>query len=235
MIIISDVHGNYKTLKKLLDKIPQSEKDKGVVFSGDLIDRGPGSKDVVQLVIDNGYKCTMGNHESMMLEEYKTILYNMANGKPWRLDDPWYVNGGKDTLNSYIEHVDGETMFALDIFEDHIEFIKTLPIYLEFPDIKNDDGRYLVVSHSNIFPCWKDIKNGNKYMSERILWGRPLTIRDVPEIYNVIGHTPYKNGPKIRKIYANIDTGCYYKEYGYGKLTALQFPEMKIYQQENID
>ena len=48
--------------------------------------------------------------------------------------------------------------------------------------------------------------------------------------------------PKITKIYANIDTGgCFAKEIvangleGYGVLTALQFPEMKVFQQKNID
>ena len=48
-------------------------------------------------------------------------------------------------------------------------------------------------------------------------------------------YTPIENGPKIKSDYANIDTGCFYTaEPGYGVLTALQFPEMVVYQQDNV-
>ena len=68
------------------------------------------------------------------------------------------------------------------------------------------------------------------------MWGRPNHIRPITGIFNVFGHTPIKNGPRIKSCYANIDTGCCYKKYpGLGVLTALQFPGMIVYSQENID
>ena len=49
------------------------------------------------------------------------------------------------------------------------------------------------------------------------------------------GHTPIEK-PQIKEYYANIDTGCCYDgRYNLKYLTALQFPEMVIYQQECID
>ena len=62
MIIIGDVHGCYKTLIALIEKLP---KDRNITFVGDLIDRGPGSKDVVEFVRKNNYRCVRGNHEDM--------------------------------------------------------------------------------------------------------------------------------------------------------------------------
>lgn len=40
--IISDVHGCYKTLLALIDKLP-NKKDSKIVFVGDLVDRGANS------------------------------------------------------------------------------------------------------------------------------------------------------------------------------------------------
>lgn len=39
----------------------------------------------------------------------------------------------------------------------------------------------------------------------------------------------------LTDIHGNFDTGCFYTQHGYGKLTALQFPEMILYQHKNID
>ncbi len=249
MIIVGDIHGNFKTFMALLDKIPQEEKDKGIVVSGDLIDRGPRSRQVVQYCIDNDILVTIGNHEEMMI----------YSGGQSRWSMPWVQNGGDKTLRSYgtkvyvnkegiYELIDTEEkekdtqnhIYVRDVtaIEEHLEWMEKLPVYLEFPDIKNDDGRYLVVSHSHIANAWRGIKKyGMNYKRrETILWDRPYKLKNIPDIYNVIGHTPIQNGPKIKKSYANIDTGCYYnKEPGHNILTALQFPEMIIYQQENID
>jgi serine/threonine protein phosphatase 1 len=232
MIILTDIHGNYETMLALLAKIPQEERDKGIVICGDLIDRGPRSRQVVQYVIDNNIPCVKGNHEQMMYED-----------QPY-----WMENGGTQCLISYgWERVPtmygGGAYFGFadselkKVFEQHKLWMKELPLYIEFPEIKNSQGRYLVISHSSIGSVWKN-RNKPQYKNHfeaNALWGRPAGIHDAPKIYNVFGHTPQENGPKIRVPGANIDTGCFYKQPGYGKLTALQFPEIIIYEQENID
>lgn len=242
MIIIGDVHGNLETLKALLAKIPQEEKAKGVCFVGDLIDRGKYSKQVIELVKSN-YHCVMGNHEDMMLNEYKTVLNKIKYNRVWHTEGLWILNGGTETIDSYmdLQEIDGKfrKVFNLKVFKEHIKWINQLPHYLEFKDVKNNEGRYLVVSHSNIVNVWRGVNRKDHIRNQaliQVLWGRPSTIKDVPEIYNVHGHTPIKDGPKIKKPFANVDTGCFYnKETGYSTLTALQYPEMIVYQQKNID
>ena len=248
MLIIGDVHGCEETLKALLAKIPKKHK-KQVCLAGDLIDRGPKSREVIQMAIDEGFYCVMGNHDEWMAFLGEKTLKNMERGAPW-MNDVWFLNGGHQTIDSYrdIVEVNGEyeEVFDKEIYLKHVEFIKKLPVYLHFSDIKNPDGKELVVSHSVILNNWKSIqKNGLKEKDkEIIIWSRPDKIKNIKDnIYNVIGHTPNKDNPRIKKTYANLDTGCFiglpsrqrHLTPRLGKLTALHFETMTVYQQDCID
>jgi serine/threonine protein phosphatase 1 len=260
MIIIGDVHGNFDTLVALINKIPKEERDKGIVLAGDLIDRGPKSAEVVQFCIDNSnlIKVVTGNHEQMMVDEgLPEAAYFMRNGT-FNMSGSagiyggggpglWLMNGGMETLDSYVGESETEfdfdnrpkKVFDLETFVDHQEWMKKLPLYLEFKDVKNEKGEHLLVTHSSACRVWKwneeRRKDQHKHFNANIVWGRPHSITPIPSIYNVFGHTPV-SPVRIRETYANIDSGCfYYGEPGYFKLTALQFPEMIVYEQENID
>lgn len=219
MIIIGDVHGCYDTLMALVAKLPKDD----ICLVGDLVDRGPKSRQVVQWAIDNKIPCVKGNHEDMMVAACKSDEI-----EPYEV---WMMNGGIQTVESYIG-------FEADL-KKHADWMESLPLFLHFPDIKNSEGRELVVSHSNVGTVWTKSdqwKKDNKHtMNDTIMWGRN-SFQDVPEIYNVIGHTPQEFGtPRIKSFYANVDTGACFKRKNYGVLTALQFPSIQIFQQENID
>ena len=179
----------------------------------------------------------------MMVDEAILIQAAVRNDMLSRMrNSVWTLNGGYEALESYMDYDEEleKEVFDLDTFMAHAKWMDMLPYYLEFPDVKNEDGRYLVVSHSNIGNVWKnrdsDDANLMKQFLSQVTWGRPYKIKDVPEIYNVIGHTPQEGQARIRKIYANIDTGAVFKSFsGHGFMTALQFPEMTLYTQENIE
>ena len=204
MIIIGDVHGCYKTLVALLDKLP---KDRNITFVGDLIDRGPGSKEIVKLVRENDYRCVRGNHE------------DMAKNNP----TDWLKHGGMQTFNSY---GDDEKQW-----EDDLEWLNNLPLSLEFPDLKDEENRVLLVTHSSAGCCWDLDKEGIEF-PHTIMWNRKAP--EAPEgYYNVFGHTPQmEGGALVGEDYANIDTGVYFEN---GILTAMLFPEKKLITQELID
>jgi serine/threonine protein phosphatase 1 len=229
-ICIGDVHGCFLTLIALVDKLP---KDVPISICGDLIDRGPRSREVVQWCIDNKIDVVMGNHEEMMATNNK---------------DVWLRNGGYECLESYgcqvvqTGHDSSSIYFPEEemskIYNEHVEYIKNLPLVIEYPDVVNAEGRYLVVSHSNLVNMWKSYKKDpdHHYFKQNVLWGRPNTIKDATDIYNIHGHTPIENGPKIKVPFANIDTGCCFPHFkGLGTLTALQYPSMIIYTQKNLD
>lgn len=235
VIVIGDVHGCYKSLLALIEKLPKGIL---IVISGDLVDRGPRSMEVVQYCIDNNISVTKGNHEVMMLDYF--------NSK----EDIWTYNGGYETLRSYGAKIteDGDhglnismTDESRDVLNKHLEWIKNLPTYLEFENVVNFEGRRLVVSHSSIHKVWryKDEPARKALFDTTITWNRDIInsgIRDIPDVYNIFGHTPIESNPRVRKPFAMVDTGCVYsKEKGLGVLTALQYPEIVVYQQENID
>jgi len=134
--IISDAHGCYKTLSALIDKLP-NKKDSKIVFVGDLVDRGANSYDVIKFVMDNNYDWVLGNHEKMFLE-YSPMLENDRQNEDLKY---WlFKYGGEQTLKSYK---------SKEEFYKQLDFLKSLPLYIEYKDYKAEDGRYLVVSHSS--------------------------------------------------------------------------------------
>ena len=94
--IIGDVHGCYKTLLALINKLPNKEKSK-ICFVGDLVNRGANSYDVIKLIIDNNYDCVLGNHERMFLD-YSRLLINVRENA---LFIYWlFKNGENQTIKS---------------------------------------------------------------------------------------------------------------------------------------
>lgn len=116
MIIISDIHGCFLTLQALLKKVPDEE----IIFLGDLIDRGPRSKEVVQFTMDQKIPCTQGNHDHMAWGSYEGAI---VQGQ--RIEDVWIMNGADATYKSY----------GSQIPDNHLAFLKSLPFYFEFPGL----------------------------------------------------------------------------------------------------
>jgi len=215
MIIISDIHGSYNSLKALIKKCPKQD----VIIAGDMIDRGQNTKDLIKYIRSEGYQVVMGNHELMAI--------NSTN-------DPmtWLFNGGYSTLASYniatypvdVEHLDK------DFFSD-LNWLKTLPYFLSVESLLDENNRKLVVTHGsciNQYP-FNDLSNKDE---EDLVWNRNTSPSDIEGVFNVFGHTPQRD-ILLANHYALIDTGCSYP--GYGKLSAFIYPEKDIITQDCID
>ena len=221
--IIGDVHGCFNTLLELIKQFPNKEKSK-ICFVGDVIDRGLFSCDVVELIMQNNYKMVMGNHERRLLGNKFEFLNNKVP-----FDRSWFFgNGGEATYRSYLGQ-------SVEFKQRHVDFLESRPVYLEFKDYKTQNGEHLVISHSAVGNMW-ELRN-DKYASEEfkrhLLSGRGDEMQ-VSGIFNIYGHTPVRE-VKFYKNSADIDTGCVFNEVGYDKLSALEFPSMKIYTQRNVE
>jgi serine/threonine protein phosphatase 1 len=205
VFVIGDVHGCHRTLDRLLKSLPMEEGDR-VCLVGDLIDRGPHSAACVQLVIDEGHDCVLGNHEEFM-------VMSVLEGRDERL---WVMNGGNWALASYR----GDE----DLLKSHAAWMNALPLVIEYPELG------LVVSHSSAAVYYKAGKN-DAYR-DSVLWDRASFPFRIPGLFNVFGHTPAVE-PRVKDHWACIDTGCTFGSEGV--LTALRFPEMEIFQQKNLD
>ena len=221
--IIGDVHGCFNTLLELIKQFPNKEKSQ-ICFVGDVVDRGLFSCDVVELIMQNDYKMVMGNHERRLLSNKLEFLNNKVP-----FDRSWFFgNGGEATYRSYLGQ-------SVEFKQRHVDFLESRPVYLEFKDYKTQNGEHLVVSHSAVGNMW-ELRN-DKYASEEfkrhLLSGRGDEMQ-VSSIFNVYGHTPVRE-VKFYKNSADIDTGCVFNEVGFDKLSALEFPSMKIYTQRNVE
>lgn len=122
-IAISDIHGCNNTFGSLLDQIAFSTEDELYIL-GDLIDRGPDSKGVIDRAIrmqEEGYQvtCVRGNHEQLLLEA------TSGNEAEVNL---WLTNGGIQTLRSFgVEE-------PPQIPSDYKLFLSELPYFVELED-----------------------------------------------------------------------------------------------------
>jgi serine/threonine protein phosphatase 1 len=243
-IIIADVHGCYKTLVALIAKLPPGIP---ITFAGDNIDRGRDSRKVIEFVKDGGYDCVVGNHEVMMMNELKFRPKDDGTERPFTdtYHGIWEMNGGDNCLESYRydayeELVTGEKIkirpYDTKALREHLAWFNTLPYFIEYKDVKNANGDYLLVTHTTASGAWEEMNHESSQFRNEVTWNRPYGHPPKIEgIYNVFGHTPQKNGATVHEHYSCIDTGCYFKRGEYGRLTALQFPEMIVYEQENVE
>lgn len=205
--VIGDIHGCYRSLENLFQKIAPSPETDTIIFLGDYIDRGPASKKVVDKIIkiQNDFRqiiTLMGNHEQMLLR-YLT----------GRDIDVFLQAGGEQTINSYgLKHPE-KNILVPDITLDHIQFFNKLLPYWE-------DENYIYV-HAGLQPGI-DL---HMQSEDWLFWARE---RFIHSDYNfgkriIFGHTHFSK-PKIEKNKIGIDTGAVYG----GSLTCLILPEMKF-------
>jgi serine/threonine protein phosphatase 1 len=215
--VIGDIHGCIKTLEKLLFEILAIDEKDLVFFVGDYIDRGPGSKQVVNLINsfrrrDYNLFPVRGNHEQMLLDYYK---YN---------DETWLYNGYKPTLLSY--GLDS----ARDLDYSNLRFFSELKHYYI------TDG--FIITHAGLNTSIENPFHDLSFM----LWTRESQIdrRKTNGRRVISGHTPHS----IDEIEASlgqdkiqIDCGCVYlgRHPGTGYLCALDLDTMQLFKQINID
>lgn len=223
--VIGDVHGHYKTLLALVEKIP---KDSKLVFVGDLIDRGPQSMEVVKFVREGGHLCVMGNHEELITAHGAMILEAYQKNEDIYIYNNWFRNGGVATTRSYgvTKLIDGrpvkveDSEKALHRFKEDIKWMEQLPLYIEL-DVENTFGLPVVVSHAPVATVWgfRYVDSMYKIFRDMALWNRREPDSD-SKIFNIFGHTPVRWGAEVKPHYVNVDTGCYLGKNGYNQLSA---------------
>jgi serine/threonine protein phosphatase 1 len=99
---VGDVHGRRDLLDQLLDKIEQDISSRAprrtlIVFLGDLIDRGPDSRGVIERLC--GYT-PPGVQSVFLIGNHEEIFLRLLRGEPGLLRS-WLTFGGSACLSSY--------------------------------------------------------------------------------------------------------------------------------------
>lgn len=176
--VIGDIHGCFFTLKELYSKIIDLYPEIEIYQVGDIIDRGPYSREAISFIIENSIRSVLGNHEQMALEFLKN--------KESSLGRAWLYNGYMPTLLSYKNYQDD--------FNNHFEFLSKLPLFYNLSDC--------FISHAGISKTYqnrfkevllndedqlKKIIDNLKRKDDGILWTRDR-LANLGKL-QVVGHT----------------------------------------------
>lgn len=205
---IGDIHGRADLALKMIERVEAAAEPSAhrpiIVFLGDYIDRGPASREVIEL-LSSGRPggCTvhflLGNHEQAM----QAFLED-----PWK-NRAWLTHGGVQTLASYgvgapsfgaKPHAYLEARDALEqsLPQTHKTFFSSLRDHIII-------GDYLFV-HAGVDPR----RPLSKQTRQDLLWARERFINS-EDLYTycvVHGHTPVAK-PYIDARRICVDTGAY--------------------------
>lgn len=202
-LAIGDIHGCDVALDVLLEHLAPTADDTLVIL-GDVVDRGPGTRQVVSRLLELKNLCRLefllGNHEEMMLDAYA--------GGGWL--NAWLEFGGRAALASY----GGD--FAC-IPPEHIEFLKSGRDYLE-----TDTEIYV---HATLEPGVPLAEQTPQFLRWNKLSGLEPPHPSGKRV--ICGHTPVTSGvPLVFPGWVDLDTWAYRGMY----LTALNVATNEVFQ-----
>ena len=219
--VIGDIHGRLDHLDRLLAKLGGLP----IVVAGDLCDRGPDTRGVIDRLIERGAVGVMGNHDEWLLA--------WANGEGFDTMALSPMMAGGATLASY--GVEGRTPSGVEaqawrVPSAHREFLRGLAVAL---DLVVCGSQWWVV-HAGIAPhvevagliLEEVVPHLARTQRSTLLWSSTDPAVTLPVDRPVImGHIvqrePYDGGHVLA-----IDTGCGTTPGGY--LTAVVLPERRF-------
>ena len=220
---IGDIHGQLEMLREAHDRIALDRARTGdqtapVVHLGDLVDRGPDSRGVIEFLMDGvaagaPWVVIKGNHDQIFASQFDEFpvspLSSWCSGSM----------GGSETLQSYgisppiwPSGPRIRRAMADNVPVAHREFIEHLPLFHETTEI--------LFVHAGIRPGL-DLYD---QIEEDPLWIRREFLEDPRDHGTLVvhGHTPVRE-PEHHGNRINLDTGA-----GYGRpLTAAVFEHRK--------
>ncbi len=227
-IVIGDIHGGYKALTQLLERV-EITTDDTLIFLGDLVDGWSESYEVVEylLELESTHNCMFikGNHDLY-------CEYWLDTGKS---NQNWHEHGGAATKIGYIDKTKADkkshTAFFRRMKYYHIDEEQRLFIHAGFtslhgPEKEQYESNYIwdrTLLEVAIATDERLAINSPRY---------PKRLKHFKEIY--IGHTPTQGYGSDKPIHAanlwDIDTGAAFK----GRLTAMDIDTKETWQSEPV-
>lgn len=200
LIVVSDLHGNFKDYKKYLKLWDRDDENSHIVFIGDLIHAIDGEDGSVEIVEDAmfksqeypNYHCLLGNHEWCHIVNQNIYKANRDL---------------KSDFENLVSHKKGYMEPSLT---NYIRFFKSMPYFL-----KTSNGLFISHTGPSDIATLKDFKdmcydNHSSFSLHGFLWNRygarleGYTISDVDYFldligsrFMVVGHTVVDSGYKI--------------------------------------
>lgn len=204
-LIIGDIHGCADELQTLLDAFSPRPEDR-IIAAGDLINRGPDSRKVLELARSHGIQPILGNHELRLLKAWSGNKKGLLRKK----DEPTFAQlaaADWEWMQTWPHVLEIPALKALVV---HGGFAPGIPWDQQDPDVVT---RIQVLNKKGLPAKRTDAPSGRPWAES---WTGP------EHVY--YGHTPRPH-PLFHPFATGLDTGCLY---GY-TLTALALPEKEIF------
>ncbi|KAL8767166.1 MAG: hypothetical protein Q9209_006257 [Squamulea sp. 1 TL-2023] len=258
LLFIGDVHGCYDELVTLLTKTKYNNQTDQLIFTGDLISKGPASPAVVDFAVQQHASCVRGNHEDRIMLAYRDFhSHVVARAGPDEDQDSStsvLPNPGgpiRDSLDeesfSHGDYIDRK--FARSLTIEQASYLASCPIVLDIGYIPGMG--HTVAVHAGLIPgVGLDNQDPMGIMSMKSvdlkthvpsrdpdgtpwfkLWNAYQSILPRRDRSTVIYGHDAKRGLQMNKYSKGLDTGCVEG----GKLTALVVTmETKTSTQETV-
>lgn len=183
---IGDIHGCRTALTTLCDSLDLQPDDLLIVL-GDIIDRGPDSRGVIEDLLELQDSCRLvfirGNHEEMMLDAFHSR----------EIFQRWMMFGGRETMDSYQRKLENIPQSHRDFLAGSCDYYETsTEIYV----------------HANLEPGVSLDKQTPKWLRWQHLTGWEYPHESGRRV--ICGHTQQKDGfPFAHDGWVCLDTGAY--------------------------
>lgn len=161
VLIVGDVHGCYDEMIEMLSvaqkKLAKADARILKLFVGDLVNKGPKSKQVIEYFMQQGKEDMLsvrGNHDERMVQEYMRFLKDK--------------NVQLNPEHEWIKQLDAE----------HIDFLVSLPYTISLPKLNSIIGRNLsnvlnvFLSRTKTLNCFKLCSNSSHFAN--LITNRPF-------------------------------------------------------------
>ena len=184
--VMSDIHGDYDSYRKMLEKIQFSDADTLYII-GDIVDRGEHPIKILLDVMERpNVVFLVGNHEVMFCECMKFLLQGVTEENINNIDEElmeklttWMYNGAEPTMSEFAK-------LPADKRKKVAGFLMDSDLYEELEIL----GREYILVHTgpaNVMPE-KEICD---YELDELVWERPDYHTCLfGDKYVIMGHTP---------------------------------------------
>ncbi|KAL4941032.1 hypothetical protein BDV06DRAFT_195323 [Aspergillus oleicola] len=223
LVFVGDVHGCKEELEKLLEKVSFDEYRDHLIFTGDLIEKGPDSLGVIDLARSYNASCVRGNHEDRVL----VLRHDMLSANI--TDDSWDVAHPESAKSRVL---------ARELSPDQANWLDACPVILDvgqvtgmgqvvvvhgglIPDVELDrQDPYSVMNMLTVdLPTHMPSSSRDKGVKWTKFFNKhqSLSLESQNNVTTVIYGHDSKSGLSLKEYTKGLDSGCVKG----GKLTAL--------------
>lgn len=130
LIFIGDIHGCMNELQALLAKVEYNRDQDHIVALGDMINKGPKSREVVDFLMEHGASAVRGNHDDRILLVAKTLTSTSLTAQAEAQEE---TNSGVETKAARKNREEREV--ARSFSQKQLDWLNACPVILRIGDL----------------------------------------------------------------------------------------------------